>query len=206
MLGLTNVPVISLEHLTVAQARAFMIADNRLTENSHWDDRLLAESLQELLVSDLDFDLTITGFETAEIDLRVQTLEPGDVTDEADDIPEIDESTPPVTRPGDKWNLADHCIVCGNALQSGSYVRLLEGDLAQMVFTDPPYNVQIDGHVSGRGSIKHREFAMASGEMSEEEFTAFLTAVFGNLVTYSSDGSIHFVCMDCVISGNCCLR
>jgi DNA modification methylase len=196
MLGLTEVPVIRLEHMTVAQAKAFMIADNRLTENSHWDDRLLAENIQELLISDLEFDLTITGFETAEIDLRVQRLESVGPANDDDDVPAVDESAKPVTRIGDKWNLGPHRIICADASEPKAFELLIGPDKAQMVFVDPPYNLKIEGHVNGRGSIRHREFVMASGEMSEDEYTAFLTTAFRNLVMYSCNGSIHFICID----------
>ena len=103
---------------------------------------------------------------------------------------------PAVTRAGDVWHLGPHRLICGNALEAETYDRLLGDEVAQMIFTDPPYNVPIDGHVCGSGSVKHREFAMAAGEMSEQEFTAFLQRVFGHLARHSADGAIHFVCMD----------
>jgi DNA modification methylase len=99
-------------------------------------------------------------------------------------------------RPGDLWQLGPHRLICGSALDRDTVAALMGGERAQMVFTDPPYNVPIQGHVGGSGATKHREFAMASGEMSEAEFIGFLRSSFQNLVEWSSDGSIHFICMD----------
>jgi 16S rRNA G966 N2-methylase RsmD len=194
LLGMSDVPTLRVDHLTPAQVRAYVIADNKLAENAGWDRALLALELQELSVH-LDFDVTITGFETAEIDLLIRDLD-GDSPDDADEVPEIDRAAPAVSRPGDLWLIGDHRLLCGDSLNTDSYIALLGGQTAQMVFTDPPYNVVIDGHVSGLGKVKHREFAMASGEMSTQEFTRFLKTVLMRLAEFSSDGSLHFICMD----------
>ena len=196
-LGWTEVPTISLDHLSKAQAQAFMIADNRLTETSVWDDRLLAEQLKELSLQDLDFSLEATGFEMGEIDLRIEglTLEPEGEGDAADELPAMS-PTAPVSKPGDLWLLGQHRVYCGNSLEPAAYAVLMEEERAAMVFTDPPYNVKIDGHASGLGAIRHRDFAMACGEMDEVQFTKFLTDAFKLLAGYSTDGAIHFVCMD----------
>lgn len=193
LLGIERVPTIRIDHLTEAQKRAYIIADNRLAENAGWDPELLRLELQYITDLQLDFDLTLTGFETSEIDLLLQGNEQDPKADQA---PEVDRSGSAITRAGDLWLLGEHRLYCGDATKTESYAALMDGKKAQMVFTDPPYNVAIDGHVCGLGSIKHREFAMASGEMSEAEFTAFLNTVFRHLITYSADGSIHFVCMD----------
>jgi hypothetical protein len=143
----------------------------------------------------LDFSLEATGFDMAEIDLLIEgasaTPEP-----DPDDVPLAIGSGPAVTRPGDTWLLGRHRIHCGSALDEAAYRILMEETRAAMVFTDPPYNVPIDGHVGGLGAIRHREFAMASGEMDEAEYTAFLTRVLGLLAGYSRDGALHFICMD----------
>ena len=194
LLGIEQVPTIRLEGLSEAQIRAYVIADNKLAENAGWDRETLAIELQALI--ELDFEIELTGFETAEIDLLIEELNvPGSV-DEADRLPEIDETAPAVSRPGDLWQLGRHRLLCGDATQPENYARLLAGERAQMVFTDPPYNVPIDGHVCGLGAVKHADFAMASGEMSDAEFAAFLSRVLGNMATHSVDGAIHFVCMD----------
>lgn len=196
-LGKHEVPTICLEHLTEAQAKAFMVADNRLTEISTWDDKLLGETLHNLAAMELDFSLEVTGFTIGEIDIRIEGLNnvPGNPPDPADVVP-IPSTSPPVSALGDLWILGKHRLYCGSALENQSFHLLMEGKCASMIFTDPPYNVPISGHVSGLGAIKHREFAMASGEMSEAEFTSFLTRICSLMARHSVNGSIHFICMD----------
>lgn len=195
-LGWREVPTIALEHLSAAQAKAFAIADNRLTENSEWDERLLAEQLKELSLLDLDFSLEVTGFHMGEIDLKIESLssEVAAGEDPADTI--AVSSAPAVSRLGDLWELGNHHVLCGDAMQESALRTLLGRKKAAMVFVDPPYNVRIDSNVSGLGAIRHREFAMASGEMSESQFTSFLARVFTLLSSHTVDGSIHFVCSD----------
>jgi DNA modification methylase len=193
LLGLETVPCVRLEHLSDAQKRAYILADNKLAEKAGWDREILAIELQHLTSLDLDFDVTVTGFEMAEIDLLLG--QPATESDPVDRVPSIDPG-PAVTRPGDMWQIGRHRLICGDATDAVTYARLLEGEKAQMVFTDPPYNVKIDGHVCGLGSVTHREFAMASGEMTQPEFTHFLGTVFANLAEYTIDGALHFICMD----------
>ena len=196
-LGMQEVPTIRIDHLTKEQATAFMIADNRLTEIAVWDDQLLSEQLKTLSEVDLDFSLEATGFTMGEIDLRIEGLSSAEGKDDPADTLPLLPLGPPVTRPGDLWLLGDrHRILCGNALEGADYRLLMNNEKADMVFTDPPYNVKIDGHVSGLGSIRHREFAMAVGEMDETQFISFLTRACSLMARYSIDGSIHFVCMD----------
>src|ERR1700674_4763184 len=139
-LGRGDVPVIRLEHLTPAQAKAFNIADNRLTETASWNDRLLGEVLQELSVQDLDFSIEATGFSVAEIDLRIKGLSgvPPDAPDPADEQPPL--AADPVTKSGDLWQLGRHRLLCGSALERDSYQALMRDDIADLVFTDPPFN------------------------------------------------------------------
>ena len=195
-LELMEVPAVTVTDLSDTELRALRIALNRLSEDAEWNGPELALELQDIMEIDIDLDVTVTGFEMAEIDLLVGGLDGSGCEDEADAIPEIDESTPPVIQPGDLWQLGCHRLLCGDATKAESFERLMRGELAQMVFTDPPYNVPIDGHVCGLGSVKHREFTMAAGEMSEAQFAAFLETVFGHLAAHSGDGSLHFVCMD----------
>ena len=197
LIGLTDIPTICLDHLSEAQARAFMIADNRLTENSVWDERLLAEQLKELSELELDFSLEATGFEMGEIDLRIEGLEldredEQDSADRFEDIP----AGPPVCRPGDLFLLGRHRVLCGSALEQDCYTAVMGKKPAAVVFADPPYNIPIEGTVSGLGTIHHREFAMACGEMNQEEYTAFLTQACSLLARFSVDGALHFICMD----------
>ena len=195
-LGSTEVPTLCLDHLTPAQARAFMIVDNRLTEIAVWDDRLLAQQLKELTLVGLDFDIEVTGFEMGEIDLRIASVdEPAQAeADPADVVPEIPAT--PLSKLGDMWLLHRHRLLCGSALDSAVFAALMGEERAATAFIDPPYNVRIDGHAGGLGAIHHRPFPMASGEMDRSQFTAFLGQAFRNLTAFSIDGSIHFVCMD----------
>lgn len=147
---------------------------------------------------DLDFSIELTGFEMAEVDFILDGGAEAKAPDRDidDDIPQVSASGAAITRPGDLWRLGQHRLFCGDATVADSYAELLGGAEAALVFTDPPYNVPIDGHVSGLGKVRHREFSMASGEMTSEEFRRFLECVFGHLAAHSADGSIHFVCMD----------
>ena len=196
-LGMAELPTLCLDHLTPAQARAFMIADNRLTEIATWDDRMLAEQLKDLSVLGLDFNIEVTGFEMGEIDLRIASLddlpEPDD--DPADLVPEIREGAP-VSKLGDLWLLGGHRVLCGNALDINAFTALMGEKRAAAVFIDPPYNVPIDGHADGLGAIHHSPFAMASGEMDRTEFTAFLGQACGNLAACSAAGALIYICMD----------
>jgi DNA modification methylase len=177
-----------------AELKAYAIADNRLAELAGWDKEILARELADLITIDADFDVSVTGFDHAEIDLTLQQHEEDGSTNESlPDLPAADEV---VTTPGMLWLLGEHRILCGDARSRKGLARLMDGDVARMVFTDPPYNVPIDGHVSGLGRNRHSEFEVASGEMNSEEFTAFLYDALSNLVLNSSDGALHYVCMD----------
>jgi DNA modification methylase len=193
LLGMKSVPTICLENLTEDQIRAYILADNRLAEKAGWDNSILAIELQHLISVDLGFEVSITGFEVGEIDLILQDAEKKEAVEEE---PVEISSGPVVTKPGDIWLLGDHRLMCGDALEESSYSALMNGQKADVVFADPPYNVKIDGNVCGKGAIRHREFAMASGEMSESEFVDFLCSSLSLLERHSSDGSVHFICMD----------
>ena len=175
------------------ERRAYIVADNRLAELAGWDSELLSLELEAILEAMPDFDIGAIGFDDGELDAL---LAAGEDSVENDQIPEVEAGQPAVTRPGDIWQLGNHRIMCGDARDWAALDQLMNGEVAQMIFTDPPYNVKVDGHICGMGSVKHREFAMASGEMSKAEFTGFLGDVLTNLARVSGDGSIHYVCMD----------
>jgi DNA modification methylase len=198
LLAWTEVPTICLGHLSEAQAKAFAIADNRLTENSVWDDHQLAQQLKELSELKLDFSLEVTGFDMGEIDLRIESLDlDGDQgVDSADVLDEIPTGLA-VSRPGDLFLLGDkHRVSCGSALEQNSYTKVMATEQAAMVFSDPPYNLAIEGNVSGLGTIRHQDFAMASGEMDQGQFIAFLAQALSLFTRHSVDGAVHFICMD----------
>jgi len=192
-LEMPRIPVVEIRHLSKPQLKALRIADNRLAQHAHWDERLLGESLLELKELDRDFDLSITGFSLPEIDLAIQKLSETAVED--DDFASS-ETGVQVCQVGDVWELGGHHLHCGDATSEAAFEKLMADDRAGVVFVDPPYNVCIDGHVSGNGKVRHREFAQGSGELSREEFIRFLTGACTLLKNYSKNGAVHFVCMD----------
>ena len=191
LLGMKKVPTIRLENLSEDQIRAYILADNKLAEKAGWDNAILAIELQHLTSVDLGFDVTLTGFEVPEIDLILQ-----EASEPPGEEPVEINTGPAITKPGDLWLLGNHRLLCGNALDESAYTTLMKEKRADVVFADPPYNVKIDGNVCGNGAIKHREFAMASGEMSENEFVEFLTKAFNLLRCHTKAGAVHFICMD----------
>lgn len=194
-LGLSQVPTLRLSNLSAEERRAYVIADNKLALNAGWDNEILAIELQSLI--NIDFDATLTGFSLAEIDLVIdeaRNSSPTTSDPETDRVPDRPEH--PVSRLGDIWTLGRHRLMCGNSLEANDVDQLLRGEVADLIFTDPPYNVPIDGHVTGLGEVRHREFAFASGEMSQAQFTDFLSKTLANAAAHAKDGAIAFVCMD----------
>ncbi|MGQ3486345.1 site-specific DNA-methyltransferase [Roseovarius pacificus] len=188
-LGMTEVPVIELSGLTDAQKRALRLADNKIALNAGWDLEILQLELAELSAIDVDIDPTLTGFSTGEIDVIVDG--PDDPEDEV--IPAV--PVTPRARPGDIWVLGEHRIGCGDSRDPAFLERVVgKGAQIDAAFLDPPYNVRISGHANAKG--RHREFAMASGEMGDDEFRAFLEATLGAAAQVSREGAVHFVCMD----------
>jgi DNA modification methylase len=194
-LGWTEIPTIPLEHLSPEQAKAYLIADNRLTDISTWDDALLASALKELAAVDLTFDLEATGFSMGEIDVRIEALDGTPPADAADQLPVLD-AAPPISRVGDMWRAGDHGVLCGDSTKSQSYDQVLMGRKATAVVTDPPYNIPIAGFVSGLGANKHKDFVMASGEMSAEEFGAFLSSSIASILNCIANGSLIYTFID----------
>ena len=194
-LGLDKVPVIAVSGLSPAKKRALALADNKIAENAGWDREILAvelPELSELLIAN-NLDISITGFAAAEIDQIIVDFETD--TDGADAVDDTLLDQPPVTQPGQLWQLGAHRILCGDARNPAMLERLMDGEKAAMAFLDPPYNVRVRDIV-GRGRVQHAEFAMASGEMSQSEFVAFLTEVLRAAATASNNGAVHCVCMD----------
>ena len=189
-LKLASIPVRVASGWSASDKRAYVIADNKLALLSTWDLTLLKGEI-EILIAE-DFAIETTGFSTGEIDLMFE--DPG-ASDPGDLQPE-DVAEEVISRPGDLWRLGDHRLLCGDALVPASYETVLASENAQMAITDPPYNVRIDGHAGGLGKVKHKEFAMASGEMSRVEFTSFLGRACSQLRMFTVDGAISYVFMD----------
>ena len=195
LLGLPAVPTVTVSGLSDSQKRAFMIADNRVAQDAGWNYEILAREFEELskLLQPIDLDLSVTGFDPAEIDIVLNdhaAANPGP----GDTLPQLQNIT--VTRSGDLWSLRHHRLLCGDARSPADLDLLLGEARARMVFTDPPYNVRIAGHVQGRGRRKHREFAFASGEMTDDEYVDFLSQSCRNIARVCIDGAIAFICTD----------
>lgn len=190
-LGIDDVPTIGLANMTPAQKRAYIIADNRLNEIAgSWDRKLLALEHEAIQLLDPQFDLTSTGFSLEDVEIMFDVQ----LTIGEDPVPVPNHSEPATSQVGDLWVLGEHRLLCGDALQVSSFERLFGAERAQMVIADTPYNVRINGNVAAPG--KHREFPMASGEMTKEEFVDFLRRAFANLIQFSEMGSIHYLFMD----------
>ena len=197
LLGIETVPVLRLSHLTEAERRAYVIADNKLALNAGWDRETLAIELQGLV--DLDFEVELTGFSLAidiVLDEARESAADGADTSSEDAIPPYRHEEPAVTQLGDLWMLGRHKLICGDARDADAYSLLLGDEAVDLMCTDPPYNVPIDGHVCGSGRIRHRNFAMGVGEMNKDQFTRFLVDTFGLAAARCRDGAIAFVFMD----------
>src|SRR5216684_4247967 len=192
LLGIVEVPTVQIAYLSATQKRAYILADNRLAEKAGWDKEILAVELQGLVAD--GFEVVLTGFEAPEIDVILDAAANTKSDRHGDD--HMPAAGPAVTQAGDLWLLGPHRVFCSNALEGASYDTLLDGAKASLIFTDPPYNVTIDGNVGGKGQIHHRSFAMGCGEMTTSGFTSFLTNTFQHLAAHSVDGSIHYACMD----------
>ncbi|MEO1922774.1 MAG: DNA methyltransferase [Sphingomonadaceae bacterium] len=188
-MGLQQVPVIELAGLSDPQKKALRLADNKIALNAGWDTEILKLELADLSIPEINIDLALTGFSAGEID--VVLAESDDPDDEV--IPEV--PVEPRVQAGDIWQLGEHRIGCGDGREVMFLRRVVgEGSKIDCAFLDPPYNVKINGHANAKG--RHREFAMASGEMTEDEFRSFLSDTLGACAKVSRNGAVHFVCMD----------
>ncbi len=194
-LGFDEIAAIVVENRTPAEIRALRLAVNRIVEDVEWDQEALRTEFRELL--ELGFDLDLTGFDAVEIDMTLdidhQTAAVVEEAEAEDVEPAVSTA---VVAVGDVWRLGQHLIACGNSQDAALASQLVGARKAAVVFTDPPYNVKIGGNVSGLGKTVHREFAMASGEMSPAEFKAFLVGFISALLPVLVDGAILYVCMD----------
>lgn len=192
-LKLNCVPVLRVDHLTPAEVNAYRIADNKLAEGATWDSNILRVELSEIMIEAPTLSSETLGFQLPELEVLLDDNTP-DKTPAPETVDLSDRLI--VTEPGMTWHLGEHVVMCGDARNSGCFKSIMGDEEASVVFTDAPYNVKIQGHVCGKGAIKHEEFACAVGEMSDAGFTEFLRIIFQNLADHSKDGSIHFQCMD----------
>jgi DNA modification methylase len=193
--GITEVPIVKLSHLSEEERRAYVLTDNRLAEKAGWNRELLALELQALV--DVDFDVSVIGFEVPEIDHVIDSAREANPNYRPlpeDDAPARLETA--VTAPGNVWILGRHKLTCADAREKGTYSALLGPERADLIFTDPPYNLPVNGFAGGRGKAERREFMMAHGEMSSPKFETFLKASLSPAAEACRDGAIAFVCMD----------
>lgn len=192
-LGLEILPCIRVTHLNDTELRAFRIFDNRISELGEWDNDELARELQSLI--DLDISYEDIGFEIAEVDMLIQTslAQPHDAA--LDDAPPTQRDKPAISKLGDRWKLGLHKLLCGDSLDPATILRLLKGILIACALSDVPYNLAVKSF-SGRGRIKHAEFAMASGEMTEEEFLSFLKRYLMLSIEYCANGTLLYIFID----------
>jgi DNA modification methylase len=192
-LGLKTIPAIRIDHLNEDEKRAYMLADNKLAENAGWDPELLKIELTYLNRIDIEIDVELTGFSMPEIDILLGAAAP---PPEEPPLPALPSLADTIVHAGDLWQLGRHRLLCGDCREATTVARLMSGQQARLIFTDPPYNVPIEGHARGLGQIHHPDFAMACGEMTAAEFVEFLVASLGQLAAVSLEGSLHYVCMD----------
>lgn len=186
---MAELPVVELAGLSEAQKKALRLADNKIALNAGWDIEILKLELADLSLPAFDFDLALTGFASGEIDVILKEgAEP-----EEEVIPAVPDE--PGSRLGDIWQLGEHRIGCGDG-RDVAFLHKVIGEDARIdaAFLDPPYNVKINGHANAKG--RHREFAMASGEMTTSAFRTFLAETLGACTAVSRPGAVHFICMD----------
>jgi DNA modification methylase len=189
-LNLNKIPVIEIAGLSENQKRGLLLADNKIAQNAGWDADVLRVEIGTLSTLNLDFSLDVTGFSAGEIDVL---LNPKQIDPDDEVIPAAPSNSRVQT--GDIWRLGDHRIGCGDCRDTDFLKRLVGADQqVAAAFLDPPYNVAINGHANVRS--RHREFAMASGEMSDAQFRSFLAETLGACASVSRNGAVHFICMD----------
>jgi DNA modification methylase len=191
-IGLASVPVIRLSHMSEAQKRAYILADNKIAEQASWDKKLLRDELQGLI--ELGYEVELTGFDTLEIDTMLSFDDPHAPVE--DDV-HLPAGARPIAQLGDEWHMGPHRLLVGDARDGLVYERLLAGERAQLIFTDPPYGCAIENNVSGLGRIKHKNFVMGAGETSLPEFgMTLLRPAFRAMAAHAQSGAIAFVCTD----------
>jgi len=193
LLGLTSVPVIRVEHLTDAQLRLFAIADNKLPEGVEWDKDALRIELGEIELVAPEMDLSSSGFAIAEIDTMYGRHRVTELSD--DDRQVAPDAAEAISCLGDRWHLGRHMLGCGDARDGTLLNDLLGGRKVRALVSDPPWNLKIEGVVSGNGKKKHADFIMAAGEMTKPDFTVFLAEFLETAKLHLVDGALLYVYM-----------
>ena len=189
-LGLQAVPCIRLAHLSETQRKAYVIADNRLALNAGWDDQMLTLELQELNAE--SFDLSLLGFEADELNALLNPIKETEGLTDEDAVPEVPEE--PKTKPGDIYKLGRHRLMCGDSTSIDAVEKLMDGQRADMIFTDPPWNVNY-GAVDKGNAQGYKPRTILNDHMSEEKWDDFITSVCGSLFAASKAGCPIYVVM-----------
>jgi DNA modification methylase len=192
----THIAAIQVEHLSDEDLRLYAIAANRMPADATVDLDALRRELEEIEIAVPRIDLTLSGYSVPEIDAMRGTFRAAELNDLVDDIPDPPAAGSAVSEVGDLWRLKDHLLLCGDSTDPSVIAMVMGGSSADQVVTDPPYNVVIDGHVSGMGKVRHREFAMASGEMTSAQFAAFLERTLSASAVHLRDGALAYIFMD----------
>ncbi len=190
-LGFSELPVIVVQGLTPDEIRALRLAVNRLPQDARLDADKLRDEIEALIA--IDFDIDLTGYDAVEIDNVLEIDSQSEAVVDGENM-QPDREVPPASSPDDIWICDRHRVMCADCRDIDANRRLMSGQVAKMMFADPPYNVKIDGHVTSGG--RHREFAVASGELSEAEFISFLTAYLTAATSVLEDGAVAFSCID----------
>jgi len=198
-LGLKEVPVVILDHLSETQKKAYIIADNKLAENAGWDEEILANELADL--KDENFDLDLIGFEDQELEKIFSNLYDKDEDQEKEEVPDAEEN--PVSKSGDLWLLGKHKLICGDSTEQKTYQTLLGEELADMLFTDPPYNVNygdtMKDNMIGKVNKKGKSYTNNAGKRTilndnlGEDFEKFLFDFCKNALTITKGAC--YICM-----------
>lgn len=192
-LRMTRVPTVTVSGLSDSEKRAVVIADNRLPEQAVWDFDLLRGHFKDLIK--IDFDVELTGFSTGEIDLLMDGAQQPP-TDLADHVTDLASKGPAIAQLGDVWQVGRHRLACGDAQRRETYEKLLGGERAEMMVTDPTRHIRISGHAMGRGKVRHRELAMGSGEVPPAAFRGLLYRFIRCAISCSRDAAIHYIFVD----------
>lgn len=193
-LELSSVPVIRVEHLTEGQLRLFAIADNKLPEGVEWHVDALRLEFEEIELLAPELELSSSGFAIAEIDTLYGRHRTNELSEDDEPLPDPD--VEPVSRLGDIWQLGRHRIGCGDARDTDLITKIVSGRPVRVLLSDPPWNLKIEGVVSGNGRKKHTDFVMAAGEMTKPAFTAFLFDFLEASKPHLVDGALLYVYMD----------
>lgn len=195
-LGWTHIAAIRVAHLTDEDLRVYAIAANKMPADATLDIDALRQELEEIELAIPNIDLTLTGYSVPEIDAMRGAFNAAQLNDLVDDVPAMPLAGAAVSVIADLWHLKGHRLLCADATSLEAIARLMGDEQADQIITDPPYNVVINGHVSGKGKVRHREFAMASGEMASSEFVSFLKRSLGASASHLTDGGLAYVFMD----------